>query len=106
MAATYHTVVNWNGPGVCLFVGSVTRMDLECVVVQTIVELCDLVRLHRIMVLRKLAQLQWFRRGPHLELGFKTRSGEFLIYKDPRLEKSEDGPENICDVAACKHRND
>lgn len=50
----------------CLFIGSVARMDLKRVVVQAIVELCDLVRLHGIMVLRKLAQLQWL--GPHLGL--------------------------------------
>lgn len=81
LRATYHTVVNWDGPGMCLFVGSVTRMDLECVVVQAIVELCDLVRLHGIMVLRKLAQLQRLR--PHLELGYRMRSSGFSIYKDP-----------------------
>lgn len=58
----------------CLFVGPVAGMDLKSVVVQAIVELLDLVRLHGIMILRKLAQFHWL--GSHLELGSRTCSNE------------------------------
>ena len=52
MAAAYHTVINWNCSGMCLFVRPVTCVDLKSIVAQAIVELLDFVRLEGIMILR------------------------------------------------------
>lgn len=72
----------------CLFVGPVACVDLESIVVQAIVELLDLVRLHGIMILRQLAQFQWL--GSHLELGSRMNLNDSLIYRGSRLRDPGD----------------